>query len=110
MGTETKTETIVLTGASGKKYTFYVYPWGAEFKAVGGVYAVLKQTGSTYYVIYIGQTGDLSERFDDHHKKDCFRRHGATHIAAFVEESEKARLAAESDLIAAYDPPCNDKG
>jgi len=100
----------VLTGASGKKYTFYVYPWGTEFKAVGGVYAVLKNNGSTNSVIYIGQTGDLSERFDNHHKKDCFRRHGATHIAAFVEGNEQARLAAESDLIAAYNPPCNEKG
>jgi hypothetical protein len=115
MGTETKTETIVLTGASGKKYTFYVYDWGAEFKKVGGVYAVLKavrnQAGSlTYYVIYIGQTGDLSERFDNHHKVDCFRRNGANRISAFSEGNEKSRLAAESDLIAAYDPPCNDKG
>jgi hypothetical protein len=115
MATETKTETIVLTGASGNKYTFYVHGLGTEFKAAGGVYAVLKavsnQAGSlTYYVIYIGQTGDLSERFDNHHKADCFRRNGANRISAFCEGTEKARLAAESDLIAKYDPPCNDKG
>ena len=61
----------------------------------------------SYHVVYIGQTGDLSTRHDNHHKEDCFRQQRATHIAAFVENNEQARLDAEADLIKAYDPPCN---
>jgi len=99
--------TITLVGRSGAKYQLYVYPWGAALKAVGGVYSVLRQDADGYAVIYVGQTGDLSERFDNHHKTDCFSRHRKTHIAAMVEESERQRLAIEQDLIASYNPPCN---
>ena len=114
MMTSTTPATLELTGASGRKYTFYVYNWGANFKAVGGVYAVLRASGNaaggtTYHVVYIGQTGNLAERFDNHHKADCFRRNGASHISAMVEPNEQTRLAIERDLIANYSPPCNDQ-
>jgi hypothetical protein len=49
----------------------------------------------------------LSERFDDHHKAECFSRRGAAHLCVHVEGNEKTRLAIESDLIANYNPPCN---
>lgn len=106
MATSTSS-TVTLRGRSGAEYQFWVYPWGESFKAVGGVYAVLRDDGSTWSVIYIGQTGNLSERFDSHHKADCFDRHRKTHIAARVEESERQRLAIEADLVASYNPPCN---
>ena len=101
-----------LTGASGKKYTFYVYPMSAEFKQVGGVYAFTLATpktggGNTHSILYVGQTGDLSSRFDDHHKEDCFVRRGANRHCAMVVENEETRLAIERDLIDSYNPPCN---
>ncbi len=101
-------EKVTATGKSGKKYEFSVYPWGTTFKALGGVYLVLKkkQTGG-YDVLYVGQTGDLSERFDDHHKQGCFNRNGKTHIAVKVESVEKTRLAIERDLSDNYNPTCN---
>lgn len=101
-------ETITATGKSGKKYEFRVYPWGTSFKALGGVYLVLKRKpDGSYDVIYVGQTGDLSERFEDHHKQGCFNRNGKTHIAVRVEAVERTRLAIEADLIVNYNPPCN---
>lgn len=102
-----KVESVKVRGASGKTYTFDVYPWGTTFKAVGAVYLVLKKNQSNYSILYIGQTGDLSERFDDHHKASCFTRHGRTHIGILVESSETRRLAIEADLIANYKPVCN---
>ena len=107
MPTGTST-TVVLQGRSGAKYQFWVYPWGQEFKAQGGVYAVLREEAGTYVVVYVGQTGDLSERFDNHHKSACFAGHLRTHIAAQVQESERQRLGIERDLIDFYDPPCNE--
>jgi predicted GIY-YIG superfamily endonuclease len=103
-------ETIIATGASGSKYKFYVYPWGTNLKALGGVYMVLRKTSQNgnHTVLYIGQTGDLSERFDNHHKKSCFDRNQKTHIAAMLESSEKKRLRIEEDLIKNYNPICND--
>ncbi len=110
--TATTPATLELTGASGKKYAFLVYPWGTTFKPIGGVYAVTRATsnqagGQTHTIVYLGQTGDLSERFDDHHKADCFNRRSANCICVHVEDNEKSRLAIEADLIAAYNPPCN---
>jgi excinuclease UvrABC nuclease subunit len=60
-----------------------------------------------YDVLYVGQTGDLSERFDNHHKKPCLDRNRKTHVAAMVEPSEARRLSVEADLIRKYHPNCN---
>ena len=97
------------TGASGSEYKFYLYPWKTDFKAVGGVYMVLRKSNQNgnHTVLYIGQTGDLSERFDNHHKKPCFDMNRKTHIAAMQESSEAKRLRIEDDLIKKYSPTCN---
>ena len=76
-----KVDTITAKGASGTSYSFDVYPWSTNFNAVGAVYLVLKKgSDGKYTILYVGQTGDLSERFDDHHKGTCFNRNGRTHI------------------------------
>jgi len=110
--TTTTPATLELTGASGRKYAFLVYPWGTTFKPIGCLYAVTRAMsnqagGQTHAIVYVGQTGDLSERFDDHHKTDCFSRRSANCICVHVESNEESRLAIEADLIAAYNPPCN---
>ncbi|MDA8082820.1 MAG: hypothetical protein M0024_04080 [Nitrospiraceae bacterium] len=105
MATEDK---VAAKGVSGAQYDFDVYRWGTEFKAVGGIYLVLKrQMNGKYDLLYVGQTGDLSERFDGHHKASCFTRSGKTHIAVKGEGSEQKRLSIEADLINNYRPGCN---
>jgi predicted GIY-YIG superfamily endonuclease len=108
-----KIATLTLSGKSGDKYDFNVYQFDTSFKQVAAVYAVTKrykkQDGShTHTIIYIGQTDNLSERFDDHHKAECFSRNNANCICVHKETSEKERLRIESDLLAARDPDCND--
>lgn len=103
-----KETTITLQGASGRTYDFDVYPWNTSFNAIGAVYAVLNQNGSNFTILYIGQTGDLSDRFDNHHKQGCFDRHNKTHIAIHPEPSESRRFDIEADLVRNYSPPCND--
>ena len=71
-----KETTITLNGASGHSYNFDVYCWGTSFKPIGAVYAVLKKNASNFTILYIGQTGDLSERFDNHHQRLCFDSSG----------------------------------
>jgi hypothetical protein len=86
---------ITKTGASGTQYEFEVYRWGTQFKPLGGVYLVLAKQRSllvNYDLLYIGQTGDLSERFENHHQAGCFNRYGRTHIAIKLEGSEQKRF------------------
>jgi hypothetical protein len=99
--------TVVLQGRSGATYQFWVYPWGESFKSAAGLYAVLRDDGTSWVVLYVGQTGDLSVRFDNHHRLGDFHRYRKTHIAARIEESEQRRLMIEADLCAFYTPPCN---
>nr|WP_320050263.1 hypothetical protein [uncultured Desulfuromonas sp.] len=104
----TKEDSVKAVGKSGQEYTFNVYPWGTLFKPLGGIYLVLKKLpNGNYDVIYVGQTGDFSERFDAHHKQHCFDRNGKTHIGIHQEGSEQRRLFKEADLIDNYNPICN---
>ena len=108
-----KLNDLTLYGKSGAAYEFEVWPMNQVFNAVAAVYAVTRRyqkTGATSYshdVIYIGQTDDLSTRFADHHKADCFTKHKANCICTHRDDDEDSRLAKEKDLIANYDPPCN---
>jgi excinuclease UvrABC nuclease subunit len=98
---------VSVVGASGRSYEFMVYPWGQAFNPVGGVYLVLKRKIGNYEILYIGQTRDLSERFDDHHKQGCFDRNDRTHIGVLVVSTEQERLAIERDLLGHYKTACN---
>ncbi len=100
------------TGKSKNSYAFGVYEWGTEFKALGAIYVITKRTvdaggQGSHTFIYIGQTGDLSERFDNHHKASCFTKNGVNCICVHLESNEKIRLAIESDLIDGNSTPCN---
>ena len=110
-----KLGTVTFTGASGTEYEFNVYPWGTSFKEdFGAVYFVTRRTqkqdgGYSHTRIYVGETGDLSTRFDNHHKQACFDRHNKNCVCVYGEQDEDTRLEIERDLINNYHPPCNDK-
>jgi hypothetical protein len=102
------TPTIQWPGQSGRSYKYWIYPIGHSLKAEGGNYIFAKETKpNSFTPVYIGQTGDLDLRFDDHHKAPCVYANGATHIHAHFNANEDDRLAEEADLIAKWDPPCN---
>ena len=107
-----KIGTITLTGASGTVYDFNVYPYDTKFNSIGAVYYVSKRTEKkdgtgSHTKIYIGQSGDLSERFDNHHKELCFEKKNANCISIYKVPYEDKRLDIEEDLIDSYEPPCN---
>lgn len=104
---------IYFTGRSGRRYRFSVHSRTARFKKLGGVYFVTKRTRktigrATHRHIYVGETNDLSTRFNNHHKAVCFQRHSANCICVRLEDDEEIRLKIEADLIKKYHPPCND--
>jgi len=106
-GTQMQKETITATGESGTQYEFQIFPWGTSFNRVAAVYLVLKKQPNQYTVLYVGETEDLKERFENHHKQGCFDRNGKTHIGVLQEGIGTRRLRIEADLVANYNPTCN---
>lgn len=100
--------TCAWTGASGATYNYWVYPVGQPLKGEAGNYIFARLDERRRWVpVYIGQTNDLSERFDYHHAMDCIRRNGATHIHAHLNHDARARLSEETDLRASHWTSCN---
>ena len=104
------TRVINWTGKTGRKYKYWIYKIGHGFVRQPGNYIFAKETEpSKWKPIYIGETKDLSTRFDDHHKADCIKREGATAIHVHKGSSTADhRRAEERDLVARWNPPCND--
>lgn len=103
-----KDASITLLGATGKRYRFDIYPWGARPLNIGGaIYAVLEGGLKDYYILHIGETTQSATVFDDHPKQTCFDLHGKTHFALYPEASEARRLIIEATLLTRYHPICN---
>jgi hypothetical protein len=104
---------ITINGKSATVYSFEMYRISQSFKAVGAVYLMLKhdpQIGKPnwYRYIYVGETGDLSTRFSNHHKQACFDENGVDWIGIHLDGNEKSRKSKEADILAANILPCND--
>ena len=100
--------TITLEGCSGNSYEFTISEKETNFNSVGGVYYVTKIINNTHYRIYLGITNDLSLRFNNHHKEDCFAKNKATHICILRESSEEKRKIIEEDILCKHSFPCNE--
>jgi hypothetical protein len=107
----------VWTGASGRKYTFYVYarhPRIIKGQMGGYIYAKIDQD-NTWQPIYIGQ-GDIGVRCtQSHHQIECIDSKGATHVHLKITADECIRKSQERDLLAAYPQAyaptgCNQQG
>ncbi|HVT84082.1 MAG TPA: hypothetical protein VHD35_02725 [Chitinophagaceae bacterium] len=110
MATITKTGFVLnLKGKSGTIYVFTLYNGIPELGKAGGLYIFTKaDTNGNHTRIYLGRTGDLSVRFDDHHKAECIKKNGATHFGVCLMSEEKERVNAEADLLAALNFTCNE--
>jgi len=101
-------DTASWKGQSGKSYTYGIFPLPTSFKAEPGNYIFAKIVSGAWRSVYIGQTEDLSERFDNHHAMPCIKRNLATHVHAHLNNNGKqARLDEETDLVRGHDPTCN---
>ncbi|NKC13649.1 MAG: hypothetical protein GKR94_16105 [Gammaproteobacteria bacterium] len=105
----TETKSMSWPGLSGREYRYFIYPIGTTFKAAPGNYIFSKKVSpGRHRPIYIGETGDLSERFDSHHKMPCITGQGATHIQVHqTDGGPGVRRQEESELVAKWQPVCN---
>jgi len=101
--------TINWVGKLGTKYKYWIYKIDTTFtKSPANYVFAKKSTEGKFSNIYTGETGDISERFDNHHKMPCIKREGATHICVHSSsESKEVRKKEEGDIIANYNPVCN---
>lgn len=99
----------VWTGESGQKYRYTVYMFGTVFGPGPANYIYAQESRPGHYVpLYIGQTADLSEPFDDPVALECLKQRRVTHVhVRHSDAREEIRRAERSDLIAACNPACN---
>jgi len=107
-----KLGTVALTGASGKRYEFSVYLREDAFKALGAVYFLAKripfaEREAEYTWIYVGESGDISQRPLAGTQKPCVDAHEANCLCLYLDEDTESRAAVVTDLVRTYDPPCN---
>lgn len=110
---------LTLTGASGKSYLFNLYGYDSfeqlknAFKPLAAIYVFSQRYANegdfNHHLIYLGQTGDLSTRYDDHHKESEINSNYGNCIWIHVfNGSDTEREEAEKDILAAYDFSCNE--
>ncbi len=108
-----KIATVAFAGASGAEYSFEVYTLDTSFNNVGAVYMFTVRTVSegkgAHEPIYIGETGELADRYVNHEKWPCVEMHGANCICMHRDDNQASRLDKETDLLRANDPPCNEQ-
>jgi len=73
---------------------------------VPAVYGIMN---SQSLIVYIGQTNNLRERLQQHlnDTTHCMHSYQPAQVVAEVISSEQERLNRERELIAEYNPPCN---
>lgn len=97
----------VLVGKTGRRYQFSVFNKDQEFLEIEAVYVFLKFHEARPVPLYIGQTDNLKKRLSNHEKLLCVALNGYTHIAIMHVPNGYERLQIETDLIHAYNTPCN---
>ena len=106
-----KISTVTMHGKSGQMYAFDCWNTTQAFNPVAAVYVFTlryqRDTVMQHKVLYVGETEDLSTRFDNHHKEQSIKAQNANCICTHLERDADMRLAIERDLIAYYDPECN---
>ncbi|EGY24564.1 hypothetical protein DA2_3180 [Desulfovibrio sp. A2] len=107
-----KVTSVTFKGKSGTEYAFDTYTKDTAFNDISAVYSFVKRFknttgGYTQTPLYIGESEQLGTRIASHEKWPCADKNGCTHISVMAIKGEKARLAAETDLINGYDPVCN---
>lgn len=99
---------LTFYGRDRQQYQFFVYPNTTAFRAVPAIYAFLTSDDGHGCVLYIGQTHDLSTRFENHHKWEDATRLGFKFIGVCPMDAHNLDRV-ERSLIQAYFPPCNDE-
>ena len=105
---------VTFTGDSGRDYAFAAYSSDTRSTPIAAMYVITKREtnaeGRTFHTrLYVGHTDNLQGQPFNHGREHCFNRKHANCVCVFPENDLDRRLAIETDLMRAYDPPCNRK-
>ncbi|HRT59191.1 MAG TPA: hypothetical protein P5038_21390 [Candidatus Paceibacterota bacterium] len=97
-------------GQSGAQYPYTVYDLDTQFPPLPGNYIYCRQSEDGQWVpLYVAQTRDMHQRLEGQEKARHALEQGATHIHAhFSNAGQAARCTEEHDLIALWQPVCNE--
>lgn len=65
------------------------------------VYVVMTHDSVSWFYLYVGQTKDLAERFENHEKWNCwlkYQKSGGLYVSYLREPDEDKRFRIETDL------------
>lgn len=65
------------------------------------VYIVMTHNSKSWYYLYVGQTKDVAQRFDQHEKWNCWLKHkqsGGLYVSVLLIPEKTQRLRVETDL------------
>jgi hypothetical protein len=106
-----ETPMIYWKGKSGASYRYWILPIaiGRNLKPEPGNYIFAKETEPRVWdPVYVGETTNLSQRFDNHRHDEWISKSGATHIHAHVNVcGDQARHDEEADIRHFYNPTFN---
>lgn len=115
-------KTTTVKGLSGKEYKFVLYTfdtfsdvqtnlWLSEPALY--LFTHREYSNGAYYhtYLYLGETGDLSQRFANHHKEEELKQRQTNCIGIYLDvpQNEADRKQVEKDILSAYKFPCNEQ-
>lgn len=90
---------IDLTGASGARYRFRIWPDGAPHLPIAGNYVIVEASADGVTVLLVGATNDLSRARAERAK---VAPRGATHVFTRLNVARAQRTAEHEDLVAGH--------
>jgi excinuclease UvrABC nuclease subunit len=84
----------------------HAYSFNEDWIEAEGVYGIMNPQ---WQMIYIGETDNLRKRMREHvyDKAHCINKHNPSLVLVEFTISESTRKNRASQLIAEYNPPCN---
>lgn len=86
------------------------YTNAASLQDRSGVYVILYEANSKYYVLDAGESSQVKTRIENHDRADCWKRHakGVISVAVYYTPGlqQYGRMEIEQAIRAEYDPKC----
>ena len=104
---------MTILNVNGNEFTVYnlsdVLSGRRQLRPIGAVYLFTRvEANGNHTILYVGQTGDLSQRdIPNHQQLPCVRRHGGNSFCVHYDYDENSRRIKEYSIIQDYAPPCN---
>jgi hypothetical protein len=88
------------------------YSQESSLRNAAGVYAILDERADSYYVLDVGESGEVKDRVESHDRRQCWKRYAQGPIRYAVHYTPSVSAAGRREIERAvrrkYSPPCGD--